>query len=106
MLLVLADYSQRWECLPFALELQSEIAPSYSSLQNRFVLSMSSREGHPAVQRRCALLTAAAGLDAHGVCRFLDNVSKPDFFFDQKPGKPHSMRLAFRCVRCCRGLLL
>src|SRR5260370_30609997 len=67
---------------------------------------MSSRECHPAVQRCCALLTATAGLDPHGVGCFLDQVTEANFVFDKEAGKPHSMRVLSLSVSRCHVLFL
>jgi hypothetical protein len=67
---------------------------------------MSSREGHPAVQRRGAALTAAARVDPHAIGRFLDDVPETDFFFGQKPGKPYSMGWVFLAIRYRDALIL
>jgi hypothetical protein len=48
---------------------------------------------HPSVERRSALLAAAAGLNSHGVSRSLDGVAKADFFVHEKTGQSHAMRL-------------
>jgi hypothetical protein len=48
---------------------------------------------HPSVERRGALLAAAAGLDPHGVRDSLDGVTQAYLFLDEEPRKANAVRL-------------
>ena len=57
-----------------------------------------SREMHPSVERRRALLAPAAWLDAHGVRRSFYGVAQPDFFVNEEAWKTNPVRLALGTV--------
>src|SRR5262249_58943534 len=56
----------------------------------------SSREDHPAVHRRGAPLTSAAGFDPHRVGGALDNIAQPDLFVGDEPWKSNFVRPRLR----------
>ena len=58
----------------------------------------SSREHHPAVHRRGAPLTSAAGFDPHRVCRPLDNIAQTNRFIGNETRQSYPVGLRLRLV--------
>jgi hypothetical protein len=62
------------------------------------VVQRLSREIHPSVQRRGALLAATTGLDPHSVRDSLDCVAEADFLIDEETRETNAVRLTLRPI--------
>jgi hypothetical protein len=63
-----------------------------------FLLAISSRKSHPAIQCCSTFFATSARPNASRVRHAFDCIAKSDLFFDEKAREPNSVRLAFRLL--------